>query len=290
LEFVHNKKRMQPRKCALALAAAAMTVCADAQVKRLAPAQSLSVSAKEIGSSGAIEYRWATDYGSYDRDFFTRQDVGIEAHNLSRLPAKIVIDFFFVGQPEHQDEPRKLFSKRTFTIDVSPGYQKRVSLRSDVLKSNEQKYVLLGEQYNSGYHLAGWFLRARAFDDVKPFSYASSNPAWIERLGWFDAALVELYREAPEANNERQSSPPSPPTTVAARQAIVASEPLHPKKDVAREAPSYVLTNVDVPLRLEYGAIVIRRGTRLRVVKRDESTVYVEFGSTLVPLSITVVQ
>jgi len=103
--------------------------------------------------------------------------VELEAHNLSSLPAKIVVDFYFVGQPEHQAEPRKLFSRRTFDVDVPPGYQKRVSLRSNVLKSNETRYVTLGEQYNSGYQITGWFLQASVPNPATPFASVSSNPA-----------------------------------------------------------------------------------------------------------------
>jgi len=130
------------------------------QPNKLAPSSSLSISAKNVGSATSTSYHWGTSWGSYDRDFFTQQDIELEAHNLSSLPAKIVVDFYFVGQPEHQAELRKLFSKRTFDVDVPPGYQKRVSLRSDVLKSNETRYVTLMEQYNSGYQITGWLLQA----------------------------------------------------------------------------------------------------------------------------------
>ena len=118
-----------------------LPIASAQQSSKLAPPSSLSISAKNVGSATSTNYRWATSWGSYDRDYFTQQDIELEAHNLSSLPAKIVVDFYFVGQPEHQAEPRRLFSRRTFEVDVPPGYQKRVSLRSDVLKSNETRYV-----------------------------------------------------------------------------------------------------------------------------------------------------
>ncbi|PYK57944.1 MAG: hypothetical protein DME43_13270 [Verrucomicrobia bacterium] len=121
-----------------------LPIASAQQPNKLAPAGSLSISAKNVGSATSTSYHWAASWGSYDQDYFTQQDVELEAHNLSSLPAKIVVDFYFVGQPEHQAEPRKLFSRRTFDVDVPPGYQKRVSLRSDVLKSNETRYVTLG--------------------------------------------------------------------------------------------------------------------------------------------------
>ncbi len=77
-------------------------------------APALSVTAREIGSATSTRYKWFSYWGSYDRDSFTQQDVQIEAHNLSQVPGRIRIDFYFVGQPEHQAEPRKLFSRRTF--------------------------------------------------------------------------------------------------------------------------------------------------------------------------------
>src|SRR5438309_11846461 len=173
------------------------------QPNKLATASSLSISAKNVGSATSTSYHWATSCGSDDRDFFTQQDVELEAHNLSSLPAKIVVDFYFVGQPEHQAEPRKLFSKRTFDVDVAPGYQKRVSLRSDVLKSNETLYVTLGEQYNSGYQITGWLLQARVPNEMKAFASASSNPAWLERMEWFAPALAEFRAKVPQDGSDR---------------------------------------------------------------------------------------
>src|SRR5438128_428476 len=119
-----HKYGMNARKCALGLVCGIVITWATVPGNQLAPASSLSISAKEIGSSGATAYRWMTSWGSYDCDFFTQQDVQIEAHNLSRLPARILINFYFVGQPEHKSEPRKLFSERSFTIDVPPPYHK----------------------------------------------------------------------------------------------------------------------------------------------------------------------
>src|SRR5204863_2803821 len=187
-----------------------LPIASAQQPNKLAPAGSLSISAKNVGSATSTSYHWAASWGSYDRDYFTQQDVELEAHNLSSLPAKIVVDFYFVGQPEHQAEPRKLFSRRTFDVDVPPGYQKRVSLRSDVLKSNETRYVMLGEQYNSGYHITGWLLQASVPNEATPFASVSSNPAWIERMDWFAPALAEFRAELPRDRSESRHQMRSP--------------------------------------------------------------------------------
>jgi hypothetical protein len=103
---------MKPsRACAVLLRTASISlplvltglpIASAQQPNKLAPGNSLSVSAKNVGSATSTSYHWATSWGSYDRDYFTQQDVELEAHNLSRFPAKIVVDFYFVGQPEHQ--------------------------------------------------------------------------------------------------------------------------------------------------------------------------------------------
>jgi hypothetical protein len=192
-----------------------LPVASAQQPDKLAPGSSLSISAKNVGSASSSSYRWATSWGSYDRDYFTQQDVELEAHNLSHLPAKIIVDFYFVGQPEHQAEPRKLFSRRTFDVDVLPGYQKRVSLRSDVLKSNETRYVMLGEQYNSGYQITGWFLQASVPNEATPFASASSNPAWIERMDWFAPALAQFRAQLPRDRSESRHYQMRSPTPIA---------------------------------------------------------------------------
>src|SRR6266576_3163885 len=69
-----------------------------ASPKQFAPASSIGVSAKEIGSARNIVTRWQTSWGSFDRDYLATRDVEIEIYNLSQLPAKIAIDFYFVGR------------------------------------------------------------------------------------------------------------------------------------------------------------------------------------------------
>jgi hypothetical protein len=255
------------------------------QPNQLAPAASLSISAKTVGSSASALYYWVTSWGSYDRDFFARQDVQIEAHNLSNLPAKITVDFYFIGRPEHHPEPRILFSRRTFTIDVLPGYQKRVSLKSDVLRSSEQRYVALNEQYNSGYQIAGWFLQASVPNDRRVFASASSEPAWVERMDWFDSALAEFQRTSPHA---KERIPPRAASTPVIRPLPPNGKTVQsatPDAAVPLQAISVVLLS-DTTVPVQYGETVIRKGTRMSFVSRDASHVYVRYGSETIPLPI----
>src|SRR2546430_3405199 len=261
------------------------------QPNKLAPGSSLSISAKNVGSATSTTYKWSTSWGSYDRDFFTQQDVELEAHNLSSLPAKIVVDFYFVGQPEHQGEPRKLFSRRTFDVDVPPGYQKRVSLRSDVLKTNETRYVTLGEQYNSGYHITGWFLQASVLNEATPFASVSSNPAWIERMDWFGPALGQFRAELPRDGSERrhyQTRSPAPAPSKPAAQA----EQTPPRASIkpsplATPSNSTIILTSDVTVKLAYGQMTLRKGTILIVVSRTQDFVSVRCGNEVIEIPIT---
>jgi len=259
------------------------------QPNKLAPASSLSISAKNVGSATSTNYRWTTSWGSYDRDYFTQQDIELEAHNLSSLPAKIVVEFYFVGQPEHQAEPRKLFSRRTFDIDVPPGYQKRVSLRSDVLKSNETRYVALGEQYNSGYQITGWLLQASVPNDATPFASVCSNPSWIERMDWFAPALAQFRAALPRDRSQRQNQMRSPAPVPANPSAQPDQTPPRDSITPPRPTPgnSMITLTSDVAVKLAYGQMTLRKGTRLIVVSRTQDFVSVRCGSEVVEIPVS---
>src|SRR3989440_1839098 len=275
----------------LPLVLTGLPIASAQQPNKLAPASSLSISAKNVGSATSTSYHWATSWGSYDRDYFTQQDVELEAHNLSSLPAKIVVDFYFVGQPEHQAEPRKLFSKRTFDVDVPPGYQKRVSLRSDVLKSNETRYVMLGEQYNSGYHITGWLLQASVPNEVTPFASVSSNPAWIERMDWFAPALVQFRAEVPRDGSEKRQSQTRSTTPVPSKPAAQADQ-TPPRASIkpsplATPSNSTIILASDVAVKLAYGQMTLRKGTILIVVSRTHDFVSVRCGNEVIEIPVT---
>jgi predicted nucleic acid-binding Zn ribbon protein len=84
----------------LGLFATTLSFILAASPKQFAPASSIGVSAKEIGSARNIVTRWQTSWGSCDRDYLATRDVEIEVHNLSQLPARIAIDFYIVGRPQ----------------------------------------------------------------------------------------------------------------------------------------------------------------------------------------------
>ncbi len=73
----------------------------------------------------------ANQLGSFDRDYLATRDIEIEIHNLSQLPARIAIDFYFVGRPQRLPTPDKLFSKHSFIVNVAASDQEQLSLRSD---------------------------------------------------------------------------------------------------------------------------------------------------------------
>jgi hypothetical protein len=102
----------------------ALPIASAQQPNKLAPGSSLSISAKNVGSATSTSYHWATSWGSYDRDYFTQQDVELEAHNLSSLPAKIVVDFYFVGQhtPKSAEKNRDRLSRMSTAIYYLPSF------------------------------------------------------------------------------------------------------------------------------------------------------------------------
>ena len=93
---------MRARAVYLGLFATTLGFTRAASPKRFEPASSIGVSAKEIGSTHNIVTPWQTSWGSFDRDYLATRDVEIEIHNLGQLPARIAIDFYFVGRPQRR--------------------------------------------------------------------------------------------------------------------------------------------------------------------------------------------
>src|SRR2546430_4740686 len=201
---------MRVRAVYLGLFATTLGFTLAAATKQFAPGSSIGVSAKEIGSARNIVTRWQTSWGSFDRDYLATRDIEIEIHNLSQRPARIAIDFYFVGRPQRLPTPHKLFSKHSFIVNVAASYQARFSLRSDVLHSREVYYATLGERYTSGYEIEGWILFVRLPGQPQPFDKVSSNRAMLEHLDWFPDALREFENATNARPNYASEIEPKP--------------------------------------------------------------------------------
>jgi hypothetical protein len=295
----------------LAFFATAVGLTVAAATKQFAPASSIGVSAKEIGSARNIVTHWQTSWGSFDRDYLATRDIEIEIHNLSPLPARLAIDFYFVGRPQRLPTPHKLFSKHSFIVNVSASYQERFLLRSDVLHSREIYYAALGENYTSGYEIEGWILFARLPGQPQPFDKVSSNKAMLEHLDWFPDALQEFENAsnrrpnyaaeiepapAPAAEAEPNETEPSTPLIVVepTPEPIETAAPVKiPEASVATQAslPPAIFITVTKPTKITIGRKdeIIPPGTKVQLVARASDTVQVRYKgeSTFVKISST---
>jgi len=293
----------------LGLVATTIGYTLAAAPRQFASASSIGVSAKEIGSARNIVTRWQTSWGSFDRDYLATRDIEIEIHNLSQLPARIAIDFYFVGRPQRLPTPHKLFSKHSFIVNVAASYQERFSLRSDVLRSREIYYATLGERYTSGYEIEGWILFARLPGQPQPFDKVSSSRAMLEHLDWFPDALREFENAtnarpnyaseidpvpAPEAKpNEME---PSTPLIVVqpTPKTIETAGPLNTPQGSAptlASPPTATFITITKPTKITIGRRdeIIPPGTKVQLVARAADTVQVRYKgeSTFVKISAT---
>ncbi len=282
-----------------------------ASPKQFAPASSIGVSAKEIGSARNIVTRWQTSWGSFDRDYLATRDIEIEIHNLSQLPARIAIDFYFVGRPQRLPAPHKLFSKHSFIVNIAGSDQKRFSLRSDVLHSREIYYTTLGENYTSGYEIEGWILFARLPGQPQLFDKVSSSKGMLEHLDWFPEALrkfEDATNTRPNYASEIESEPrparaaepaemePSTPVIVVEptpgtiEAAPPGNIPKAPAPTQASPLPVIFLT-VTKPTKITIGRKdeIIPPGTKVQLVARAADTVQVRYKgeSTFLKISST---
>jgi hypothetical protein len=295
----------------LGLFATSLGFTLAASPKQFAPANSIGVSAKEVGSARNIVTRWQTSWGSFDRDYLATRDVEIEIHNLSQLPARIAIDFYFVGRPQRLPMPHKLFSKHSFIVKIAGSDQERFSLRSDVLHSREIYYATLGEKYTSGYEIEEWILFARLPGQPQPFDKVSSSKAMLEHLDWFPDALrkfedatnthsnyaSEIESEpAPNRAAEQNEMEPSTPLIVVEPTpgTIEAAPPGNvPDAPAPTQASPLPVTFVTVtkPTKITIGRReeIIPPGTKVQLVARAADTVQVRYKgeSTFVKISAT---
>jgi hypothetical protein len=281
-----------------------------AATKQFAPASSIGVSAKEIGSARNIVTRWQTSWGSFDRAYLATRDIEIEIHNLSQLPARIAIDFYFVGRPQRLPTPHKLFSKHSYIVNVAASDQERFSLRSDVLHSREIYYAALGENYTSGYEIEGWILFARLPGQSQPFDKVSSNKAMLEHLDWFPEALRKFENAtntrpsyAAEIEPEPAPGPEAEPNEIEPSTPVIVIQPTPETSETAAPVtpqssaltqtspPPAVFITVTKPTKIAIGRRdeIIPAGTKVQLVARASDTVQVRYKgeSTLIKISST---
>ena len=302
---------MRVRAVYLVLFATSLGSALAAATRQFAPASSIGVSAKEIGSARNIVTRWQTSWGSFDRDYLATRDIEIEIHNLSQLPARIAIDFYFVGRPQRLPTPHKLFSKHSFIVNVAASYQERFSLRSDVLRSREIYYAALGENYTSGYEFEGWILFVRLPGQPQPFDKVSSNKAMLEHLDWFPEALRQFENAtnthpnyAAELEPEPAPSPETRPNDMEPSTPVIVVRPTPKTIETAAPVnisaafaptqvspPPAIFITVTKPIKITIGRRdeIIPPGTKVQLVARAADTVQVRCKgeSTFVKISST---
>jgi hypothetical protein len=302
---------MRARAVSLGLFATTLGFTLAASPKRFAPASSIGVSAKEIGSARNIVTRWQTSWGSFDRDYLASRDVEIEIHNLSQLLARVAIDFYFVGRPQRLPMPHKLFSKHSFIVNIAGSDQERFSLRSDVLHSREIYYATLGENYTSGYEIEGWILFARLPGQPQPFDKVSSSRAMLEHLDWFPDALRKFEDATNTRPNYASEIEPEPaPARAAGSNEMEPSTPLivvGPTPETIETAPPgnvpeasaptraspppVMFITVTKPIKITIGRReeIIPPGTKVQLVARAADTVQARYKgeSTFVKMSST---
>ncbi len=268
---------MRARAVYLGLFATTLGFTLAAAKRQFAPARSIGVSAKETGSARNVVTHWQTSWGSFDRDYLATRDIEIEIHNLSQLPARIVIDFYFVGRPQRLPTPRKLFSKHSFIVNVGGSDQERLSLRSEVLRSREIYYATLGENYTSGFEIEGWILFVRLPGQPQPFDKVSSNKAMLEHLDWFPYALQEFENATNTHPNYAAEIEPEPaPSLETGPNEMESSTPIiviKPTPETIETAAPVNILGTSAPARtspLPARFITVTKSTKITIGRRDE--------------------
>src|SRR5262249_6413546 len=106
---------------------------------------------------------------------------------------------------------------------------------------------------------------------------------------WFAPALTEFRTKLPRDRNESRHQTPNPTAVPSKAAAQPDQTSLRTSITPARPTPgnSMVILTSDVAVKLAYGEMTFRKGTRLIVVSRTQDFVSVRCGNEVIEIPVS---
>lgn len=128
-----------------------------------AHAGSLSMEAHETGTGDGTYTNWATDWGSYDRDFHRQKHILIAVRDFSRSQkSPVTVHVYFIAHPQGKSQPLFVYGYTAQHVEFHGELEIRGDLSAPRLDANTQNYAALGETYHSGADIDGWIVVGEA--------------------------------------------------------------------------------------------------------------------------------
>ncbi len=105
--------------------------------------------------------------GSYSKTRTATRELAITVRNMSAIPGKFTIEWFFVGKPANGTR-RFLYDQGTREVTLGPSAFEKFPVESKELSSQTSRdtYYSFNYSYKSGDRPDGWIIRAKVGDDV----------------------------------------------------------------------------------------------------------------------------
>jgi len=152
-------------------------------VSAQAPATSRSVflDAVESGGDSKTTNNWRTYDGSYSKTKVATRELAITVRNMSAIPGKFTIEYYFVGKPANGTR-RFLYDQGTKEVTLAPNAFQKISVESKELSSSSVRdYYWYGYSYKSGDKPDGWIIRAKVGDEVVRVKTSSPQLDQLEK-------------------------------------------------------------------------------------------------------------
>lgn len=147
---------------------------------------------KYVTAGTATDVHWRSVYGSYGKTQRQSKALLIEVRNMSKLPGKFCIEWYFIGKPV-SGSMRFIYDHGSKQVELSGGDFTKLEIESDELKSTRWRSSTGRYYYQKGDKADGWLVRALVGDEV--IRVAASGPAY-EKRGRDEEQLKRLIERA----------------------------------------------------------------------------------------------
>lgn len=168
-------------KCVVFAAVGILIAAGLGKAQEPATSKSVFLDAVESAGDSKTTNNWRTYDGSYSKTRVASRELAITIRNMSAIPGKFTIEWYFVGKPAGGTR-RFLYDKGTRDVTLAPSAYEKITVESKDLTSNSVRdYYWYGYSYKSGDRPDGWILRAKVGDEVVRVKASSPQLEQLEK-------------------------------------------------------------------------------------------------------------
>ncbi len=153
------------------------------------------LSAKRMLSAKDPTVNWATDFGSYEKDFSSCMVVAIEARNMRSAKTNAVAEVYFIAKAQN-GALRWVFDKTSDAIELDASKATRLLKTSKTLAASDRNYAIIGIRNQSGGVMEGYIVRILAGGKLVRIAASSKQ---LEDIGKDEIKLKDMVKRGEDS-------------------------------------------------------------------------------------------